>query len=88
MNFPFSAFIVGLLLIDESKFKCIHISFVTNVRIYWWMGGSAQIRTLFGFVNPRNPYGLLDDPYPVLYSKIFWGPSREEGYKKVDLSHN
>ena len=34
------------------------IFFVMNVRIEEWVGGSAQIRMLFGFVNP---YELLDD---------------------------
>ncbi len=32
---------------------------VANVRIKGWVSGSAEIRTLFGFVIP---YELLDDP--------------------------
>ncbi len=32
---------------------------VANVRIKGWVGGSAEMRTMFRFINP---YELLDDP--------------------------
>ncbi len=37
----------------------VRIFMVASVRIKRWVGGSAEIRTLFRFVNP---YELLDDP--------------------------
>ncbi len=41
---------------------------VVNVQIQEWVGGSAQIRALFGSVNP---YELLDDPLIATLSVIF-----------------
>ena len=41
---------------------------VANVRIKGWVGGSAVIRTLFGFVNP---YEILDHPLVILIFNIF-----------------
>ncbi len=39
---------------------------VVSVRIKGWMGGSAEIRMFFGFVNP---YELLDDPLAEIWER-------------------
>ncbi len=56
--FPLVNFLSWINFMDKWKFKGIQIFLVANIRIKGWVGGSAVIRTLFGFVNP---YEILDN---------------------------
>ena len=52
------------------KFIGVRIFLVMNVWIKGWLGGSAVIRTLFGFVNP---YEILDDPLiKKINTEFYW----------------